>query len=89
MTEAVEDAILDSANNLQFTVHKTNPDGPRLSTLALPGRRPIQTPNFVAITSRGVVPHITPDNLEKNTSINGVYVALEDCMCLSQRRLPA
>lgn len=65
-----------------FTVQKvalSASNGLRLGTLSLPGTRPIQTPNFLAITSRGVVPHISPDILRKKTSVNGVYVALEDC----------
>ncbi|GAB7342951.1 hypothetical protein MBLNU457_g1056t1 [Dothideomycetes sp. NU457] len=78
MLDTIEGKNPELVNTVQFAVHKATSNGPRLSTLALPGRRPIQTPNFLAITSRGVVPHITPDNFEKNTSINGVYLALED-----------
>ena len=35
----------------------------RLGRLAFPGRRPIDTPNFIAVTSRGTLPHVTPDNI--------------------------
>lgn len=51
----------------------------RLGRLALPGRKAIDTPHYLGITSRGVVPHITQDNFARNTSIAGVYVGLEDC----------
>ncbi|KAH6686398.1 tRNA-guanine transglycosylase [Plectosphaerella plurivora] len=50
----------------------------RVGRLALPNRRPIDTPNFVASTSRGAVPHVTPDNLAKHTTFGGAYMALED-----------
>lgn len=52
---------------------------PRIGRLSLPGRQPIQTPNFSAVGSRGTIPHITPDNLDKHTSTSSVYMALEDC----------
>lgn len=53
----------------------------RLGRLALPGRRTVETPHYLANTSRGVVPHITQDTFVRDTDINGVYVALEDCEC--------
>lgn len=52
---------------------------PRLGRLALPGRRVIDTPHYLGNTSRGVVPHITQDTFVRDTHINAVYVALEDC----------
>ena len=51
----------------------------RTGTLALEGRRAVETPNFLAITSRGAVPHVTPDVLLQHTGIGGVHMALEDC----------
>lgn len=51
----------------------------RTGKLALEGRRAVETPNFLAITSRGAVPHITPDVLLEHTGIGGVHMALEDC----------
>ncbi|KAK0356775.1 hypothetical protein LTR91_007589 [Friedmanniomyces endolithicus] len=51
---------------------------PRLGRLALPGRKVTETPHFLAGTSRGAVPHITQDTFARDTSIGGVYVALED-----------
>ncbi|KAK3679689.1 hypothetical protein LTR78_000065 [Recurvomyces mirabilis] len=60
--------------------------GARLGRLVLPGRAVIETPHYLASTSRGVVPHITPDNFVRSTSIQGVYVGLEDF--LGARRTP-
>lgn len=51
----------------------------RLGKLSLPGKKVIDTPNFFAVTSRGAVPHLTPDNLSRHTSVSGVYMAFEDC----------
>ncbi|KEY66173.1 hypothetical protein S7711_07630 [Stachybotrys chartarum IBT 7711] len=50
----------------------------RLGRLAFPGRRPIDTPNYTAISSRGAVPHLTPDNVRKYASFGATYMALED-----------
>jgi queuine tRNA-ribosyltransferase subunit QTRTD1 len=52
----------------------------RIGRIEIPGRTPIITPNFIPITSRGVVPHLTPDNFTSATV--GVYTALEDCELL-------
>lgn len=51
----------------------------RLGRLAFAGRRAIETPNYTAVTSRGVVPHVTPDNLSRHTSVEAAYMAFEDC----------
>ncbi|KAL7925308.1 tRNA-guanine(15) transglycosylase-like protein [Trichoderma austrokoningii] len=50
----------------------------RLGKLSLPGRKAIETPNFIAATSRGSVPHLTPDNFKRHTTVGGVYMALEE-----------
>ncbi|PHH62191.1 hypothetical protein CDD81_7385 [Ophiocordyceps australis] len=52
--------------------------GPRLGRVAFPGRKAIDTPSFIAVTSRGAVPHLTPDNLDQHTSVGAAYMALED-----------
>ncbi|RMY39377.1 hypothetical protein D0865_12838 [Hortaea werneckii] len=52
--------------------------GPRLGRLNLPNRNHIDTPHYLGVTSRGVIPHLTPDSLSAHTSISGVYVGLED-----------
>ncbi|KAG6004562.1 hypothetical protein E4U21_000946 [Claviceps maximensis] len=50
----------------------------RLGRLSIPGRRPIDTPNYTAITSRGAIPHLTPDNVTNHTNLTSAYMALED-----------
>jgi queuine tRNA-ribosyltransferase subunit QTRTD1 len=56
-----------------------NAAGPRLGRLSIHGRRGLETPNFFAVTSRGVVPHLTPDVISAHTQMGGVHMALEDC----------
>lgn len=53
--------------------------GPRIGSLSLQGRKDFQTPNFFALTSRGVVPHLSPDVISAHSEIGGVHMALEDC----------
>jgi queuine tRNA-ribosyltransferase len=64
-----------------FTIIKSVSQGlgPRLGRLSIAGRKTFDTPHFLGITSRGVVPHLTQDTFAKDTSIGGVYVPLEDC----------
>ncbi|KKA27850.1 hypothetical protein TD95_003235 [Thielaviopsis punctulata] len=50
----------------------------RLGKLVLPGRAAIDTPAFLAVTSRGTVPHVTQDNITKHTALCGSLMALED-----------
>ncbi|KAL6881587.1 tRNA-guanine transglycosylase [Trichoderma novae-zelandiae] len=50
----------------------------RLGKLSLPGKKVVETPTFFAVTSRGAIPHLTPDNLKRHTSVSGVCMALED-----------
>ena len=59
--------------------HDTPGDATRLGTLHLNDRTPIETPHCIAISSRGVVPHLSQDTMRENTDIKGIYVALEDC----------
>lgn len=75
--------------NEMLTIIKQASHGlsPRLGYLSLPGRSSIQTPHYLASTSRGVVPHITPDTFRRDTSVSAVYFALEDCRFLSPLRL--
>lgn len=56
---------------------------PRLGRLSLPGRNAIETPHYIGLTSRGVIPHLSQDNLARLSSISGVYAALEDCKFLA------
>ena len=57
-----------------------NAAGPRLGRLSITGRREFETPNFFALTSRGVIPHLTPDVIAAHTRVGGVHIALEDCV---------
>lgn len=85
--------VMDPANHPKlgqlpdemFTIIKaaSNGLGQRLGKLALSGRKAIETPHYLGITSRGVIPHITQDNFARSTSISGVYVGLEDCKYLT------
>lgn len=54
----------------------------RLGRLEYTGqrRRPIRTPHYIGISSRGCVPHITPDMMQSETALSSLYVAFEDCM---------
>jgi len=57
---------------------------PRLGRLSLPGRNTIETPHYLGLTSRGVVPHLSQDNFAQLSFIAGVYAALEDCRSLAK-----
>ncbi|KAI1135634.1 tRNA-guanine transglycosylase [Hypoxylon sp. FL0543] len=61
--------------------------GPRVGRLTLPKRRLIDTPNYIGLTSRGAIPHMTPDILAKHTELSGSYIALEDFTEKSQKRV--
>jgi len=75
---------------IEFTLLKTTGAlAPRLGRISLVGRKTIQTPAFIGNTSRGVIPHVSPDNFGKSVDVNGVYVPLEDCVWLPHApRLP-
>jgi hypothetical protein len=47
----------------------------------LVGRKGLEilTPNSLALSSRGVVPHLTPDVLAQHTQLPGLLLGLEDC----------
>ena len=51
----------------------------RLGRLEVPNRKPIDTPGYTTFASRGSIPHVTPDNVTKYTSLDSAYMALEDC----------
>ncbi|KAF3771054.1 tRNA-guanine transglycosylase [Cryphonectria parasitica EP155] len=57
----------------------------RLGRLVLPKRQAVETPNFFTITSRGVVPHLTPDTIARYCQFPGAYLAMED----SAAKIPA
>jgi hypothetical protein len=54
----------------------------RTGVLSLPNRQAIKTPHYLALASRGAIPHLTQDNVAKNTNIRGAYMAAEDCTFL-------
>lgn len=64
-----------------FTLVKasTSTLSPRLGRLALPARHAIETPHYLGLASRGVIPHLSQDNFQRHTGIIGIYAALEDC----------
>jgi queuine tRNA-ribosyltransferase len=70
------------------TLSTIDPDviGPRLGRLRVEGRNELDTPNFLALTSRGAVPHMTPDVVAGSTDIGGVHMALEDCKSIPEPR---
>ena len=51
----------------------------RRGRLQFRNRTPIETPHFIAVTSRGAVPHLSQDTMRDQTSITGIYAAVEDC----------
>lgn len=73
----------EAIKSMKFQVLKAAAAGDgvaaRLGRLALPQRQAIETPNFFAVTSRGVVPHLTPDTIARYGRFPGVYMAMEDC----------
>ncbi|RDL38768.1 putative Queuine tRNA-ribosyltransferase-like protein [Venustampulla echinocandica] len=50
----------------------------RIGKLSVAGRKDLETPNFFSLSSRGAVPHLTPDVISAHTQFGGVYMALED-----------
>ncbi|KAK6004543.1 hypothetical protein QM012_008405 [Aureobasidium pullulans] len=50
----------------------------RAGLLSLPNRQAIETPHYLALASRGAVPHLTQDNVTKHTNLCGAYMAVED-----------
>ncbi|KAI8959043.1 tRNA-guanine transglycosylase [Daldinia sp. FL1419] len=80
---------ISSSENGMFNILKsvTKEGGaPRTGCLALPKRKLINTPNYIGLSSRGAIPHMTPDVVSKYTEFTGSYMALEDFIEKSQRR---
>lgn len=67
----------DLPTEMSFILRRSEPF--RLGQIILRQHDPISTPSFVAATSRGVIPHITPDVVSRSTRIPAVYIGLEDC----------
>ena len=53
--------------------------GARFGRVLYEGLDTIATPHYVAATSRGVVPHVAQDMLQRHTNVQAVYMGLEDC----------
>ena len=66
---------------LSFDLRSQNAGGAelRVGRLSFHGRTTVDTPHYVALSSRGAVPHLTQDLMRDNTAIKGIYAALEDC----------
>jgi len=64
--------------SFRITQAATEQFAPRLGELVT-RHNALETPHYVANTSRGLVPHISQDIMRKHTDIRGVYLALEDC----------
>jgi len=81
---ATEDAARLPTEMLNFVLRQGElaKAGLRLGQLTIPGRAAIATPNFVASTSRGVIPHVTQDVQAQLMRVPAVYVGLEDCTCI-------
>ncbi|KAL4759450.1 tRNA-ribosyltransferase family protein [Aspergillus foveolatus] len=65
---------------LNFSISRSSAAvlSPRLGRLTIAGRKPILTPHYIPLTSRGVVPHLAHDVMRDNTSIGSLYIGLED-----------
>jgi queuine tRNA-ribosyltransferase len=74
-----EPPAADAMPNFTILSGPSSRAAPRLGRLALPHRTPIQTPNFLSVTSRGAVPHVTPDVQVEHMSPGALYMAYEDC----------
>lgn len=81
----------NGAEGMKFDILKPAAAGDgvaaRLGRLTLPQRQAIETPNFFAVTSRGVVPHLTPDTIARYGRFPGVYMAVEDMVEKSQKNI--
>ena len=64
------------ALDMSFSILK--PGNARLGLLHLKNRV-LETPNYIAPTSRGAVIHCTPDVLDDIKNVPGVLIAFEDC----------
>ncbi|KAI5461151.1 tRNA-guanine(15) transglycosylase-like protein [Mariannaea sp. PMI_226] len=50
----------------------------RLGRLAFANGRVMETPNYLAVASRGTIPHLTPETTERHTNFDAAYMAVED-----------
>lgn len=79
---ALPTVVKETGKSLIFEILSqidTSAAGPRLGKLIVSERKELETPNFFAITSRGVIPHMTPDVIASQSGLGGVHIAIEDC----------
>ena len=77
---SVTDDVARQPNKMTFEVTKLIDDSTaRLGRLKIGRRKDAETPNFFAIGSRGVVPHLTPDVISAHAKFGGIHMGLEDC----------
>lgn len=69
----------DCAVSFDLTSPESKDNGPRLGQLSFQRRRAMDTPHYLALSSRGTVPHVSQDMMRDHSGIRGLYVALEDC----------
>ncbi|KAH8656548.1 putative Queuine tRNA-ribosyltransferase-like protein [Tricladium varicosporioides] len=89
---AVSPNASEEANSLSFEITDRNEPthgGARVGRLAVKGREDLSTPNFFAISSRGTVPHLTPDVIIEHAKFGGVHMALEDFIERATKETPA
>ncbi|KAL1956824.1 hypothetical protein VTO42DRAFT_6774 [Malbranchea cinnamomea] len=74
----------------KFTLTNSVPSvlSPRIARLSLQGRKHLQTPHYIPISSRGALPHVTHDNVQAHMSVYGLYVALEDFIERGDKGVP-
>ncbi|KUI71155.1 hypothetical protein VM1G_07007 [Cytospora mali] len=80
----------NEADGMRFDILRTAAgDGvaARLGRVTLPQRQATETPNFFAVSSRGVVPHLTPDTISRYGRFSGAYMAMEDLVEKSQKNV--
>ncbi|EEA24212.1 hypothetical protein TMatcc_007281 [Talaromyces marneffei ATCC 18224] len=89
MGNEIDQDNIENMKNPFTTVH-TSPAGlaARVGKFILPDRKPIQTPHYITVTSRGAVPHISPDIVRNSTSIGSLYVGLEDFLDKAPGSIP-
>ena len=87
-SKVTDDLTLLPDEMLKFVLETSHriPQAPRLGHLLSHGRAPINTPHYVAATSRGAIPHLSHDVLTKHTDISATYMGLEDCESPSSLR---
>ncbi|CAD6572564.1 MAG: hypothetical protein ASARMPRED_005457 [Alectoria sarmentosa] len=64
--------------SFQLSRPQSDKDEPRVGRLTFQGRSPIDTPHYVAVSSRGAVPHLSQDMMRDSTSTRALYTAVED-----------